>query len=255
MERAKARGAAIRGGRMGRLSALSHRGLATFALLGFSVISLIATAMGFADLRAAATDDGQLAPLEWIAVFATTAFVVSAMIVALHYTTARPTALWFRPIALAFYVFFLVWTVGFGFGFFWKELAGQDYTARSFREAVAAVSASAERASAAVAAVAAATDGASETARQRAEAEAKSGGTCANRPNSGTGQGPLVRSRFAFAGRAEAVAEDVRSNWVGPLLVEGRKLSTRTEALAGRPARAADAAEQALLERLAKASA
>src|SRR5262245_17749739 len=66
----------------------SPRGLSGFALLGFFLLSVLATGLGFADLRAANTDSGDLSAPELVFTIATTLFVVTAMMVALHHLVA-----------------------------------------------------------------------------------------------------------------------------------------------------------------------
>jgi hypothetical protein len=234
------------------------KGLAGFALIGFFLLSLIATGLGFADLRAANTDAGNLPPIELAVTIATTLFVVSAMVVALHNAIDWRTPFAMRVVSFVFYVFFAVWTVGFGYGFFWKELAGQEFTSRQFETAIAGVSGSMARASAALATAEQATGEAAELAASRAQTEASEGRTCANYPNSTPGEGPLMRSRFAFADRARNLQTEVRQRWIAPVAEQRARLELRVEALSRKavPATAAnaDAGEHAMLEKLANAA-
>lgn len=71
------------------IAPFSLRGLTGFALWGFIFLSVLATGLGFADLRAAGTDGGELSAIELAFTIATTLFVVSAMVVALHHVVAR----------------------------------------------------------------------------------------------------------------------------------------------------------------------
>ena len=99
---------------------------------------------------------------------------------------------------------------------------------------------------------------ATSTARERAEVEATLGGTCANRPGSQSGDGPLTRARFAFADRAEALSDDVRNNWTSQLGKDRQTLALRIEALSQGEAPVAALAiggsEAVLLQQLANAS-
>jgi len=124
------------------------RGLTGFALWGFIFLSVLATGLGFADLRAAGADNNELSALELAFTIATTLFVVSAMVVALHHVVAPETPLLTRILSFGFYLVFAVWSVGFGYGFFWKELAGQEFTERQFESAMTGLSASVTRTSA-----------------------------------------------------------------------------------------------------------
>ena len=101
----------------------SLRGLSGFALWGFVLLSVLATGLGFADLRAAGTDTGELSILELsileLAItIALTLFVVSAMVVALHNMVEPGRAWWTRIVAFVFYLIFAISSAGFGYGFF-----------------------------------------------------------------------------------------------------------------------------------------
>lgn len=235
----------------------SPRGLSGFALLGFFLLSVAATGLGFADLRAANTDAGELSGIELAITGATTLFVVSAMMVALHHVVGGEARWWVRGVSLVFYLLFAVWTVGFGYGFFWKELAGQEFTERQFERVITDLSGSIARTSAALETSERATAEAAQLAGQRAETEAREGRTCANRPASVPGEGPLTRSRFAFAERARNLGDEVRATWIAPVAGQQERLQRQVEALVKRSAPTAaqiDAEERALLEKLASAS-
>ncbi len=87
-------------------------------LSGFVLLSMLATGLGFADLRAAGTDTGELSILELAITIALTLFVVSAMVVALHNMVEPGRAWWTRIVAFVFYLIFAIWSAGFGYGFF-----------------------------------------------------------------------------------------------------------------------------------------
>lgn len=126
----------------------SLRGLSGFALWGFVLLSVLATGPGFADLRAAGTDTGELSAVELAVTIAFTPFVVSAMVVALHNMVVSGRAWWVRIVAFVFYPVFAIWSVGFGYGFFWKELAGQEFTRRQFVSVTGDMASAVERAGA-----------------------------------------------------------------------------------------------------------
>lgn len=247
-----------RGGWRWLTAPFSPRGLSGFALLGFFLLSVAATGFGFADLRAANTDAGQLSVLELGLTGATTLFVVSAMVVALHHVVAGETSWWLRGISFVFYLLFAVWTVGFGYGFFWKELAGQEFTERQFQRVITELSGSIARTSSALETSERATSEAAQLAAQRAQTEAAEGRTCANHPTSTPGEGPLMRSRFGFADRATSLGEEVRASWIAPVAGQRERLQREVDALVKRAAPAASvvisADERAMLEKLAAAS-
>lgn len=249
-----------RGGRRGAWRWLTApfglSGLTGFALWGFILLSILATGLGFADLRAAGTDNAELSPVELGFTIATTLFVVSAMVVALHHLVAPGTPLAARLMSFVFYLIFAVWSVGFGYGFFWKELAGQEFTERQFERAITDLSASVARTSAALELSERVTAEAAALATQRAETEASEGRTCANKPASTPGEGPLMRSRFAFADRARNLGDEVRTSWVGPVADQRLRLQRQVDALVKRtsPPTSVSADERETLEKLAMAS-
>lgn len=235
----------------------SPRGLSGFALLGFFLLSVLATGLGFADLRAANTDTGELSVLELAFTVATTLFVVTAMMVALHHVVAG-AAWWVRLISFLFYLLFAIWTVGFGYGFFWKELAGQEFTERQFEGVITDLSGSITRTSGALETSERATADVAALAASRAQTEAAEGRTCANHPGSTPGEGPLMRSRFAFADRAGNLGTEVRTVWIAPVATQRARLERQVSALISRAPPPASlqlpAAERATLEKLATAS-
>lgn len=231
--------------------------LAGFALWGFFLLSVLATGLGFADLRAAGTETGDLSAPELVITVATTLFVVCAMVVALHNLLEPGRAWWVRIAAFVFYLLFAVWTVGFGYGFFWKELAGQEFTRKQFIAVTGEMAGAVERVSGAASAAEIATREAADKAAARAQQEAAEGRTCANRPGSTAGEGPLMRGRFAFADRARSLSAELRQNWIDPIAGAGATLRLQADALS-RGVVAALAVtqtpdEQALLGKLARA--
>jgi hypothetical protein len=239
------------------IAPFSPRGLSGFALLGFFLLSVLATGLGFADLRAANTDTGELSAFELAFTIATTLFVVTAMMVALHQLVAGQ-AWWIRVVSFFFYVLFAIWTVGFGYGFFWKELAGQEFTERQFEGVITDLSGSITRTSAALETSERATADVAALASSRAQTEAAEGRTCANHPGSTPGEGPLMRSRFAFAARAQNLGAEVRTVWIAPVATQRARLERQVSALVNRapPAASLDlpAAERVTLEKLSAAS-
>lgn len=231
--------------------------LAGFALWGFFLLSVLATGLGFADLRAAGTETGDLSAPELAITIATTLFVVCAMVVALHNLLEPGRAWWVRIAAFVFYLLFAVWTVGFGYGFFWKELAGQEFTRKQFVAMTGDMAGAVERVAGAATAAETATREAADTASARAQQEATEGRTCANRPASTPGEGPLMRSRFAFVDRARSLSAELRQDWIDPIAGPGATLRLQADALSRgvvpASAKTQSADEQTLLARLARA--
>jgi hypothetical protein len=156
------------------------------------------------------------------------------MVVALHHVVAPTTGWLMRLSAFAFYLVFAVWSVGFGYGFFWKELAGQEFTERQFESAMTELSASVNRTSAMLQTSDRATGEAAMLARERAQIEAREGRTCANHPGSTAGEGPLMRSRFAFADRALKLGNEARTSWFAVMAYQRERLQRQVDALVKR---------------------
>ncbi len=196
------------------------------------------TGLGFAGLGAANTATGQLSATEIVATKVMTGFVVFGMLAALHFLTAASSRLQVRLIFLIFldlYSFFVVWPVGLGHGFYWKELAGQEFTCWQFADKLDTAS-----------------DAMNRTALSLATAEQAAQGA-ADQPASAVGDGPLTRSRAAFADRTEAAARDVQTAWIAPLLVRRGSIARQISALQGRTDLAArDAAASGQLRRLVR---
>ena len=220
---------------------VTGKGAALIALGGFMVVSIIATAMGFADLRMANADTTELKLFEMVPIILLTIFVVLAMVASLNTVLGvgletsengkpkRHPLL--RVISLLFYAFFAFWSVGFGYGFYWKELAGQEYTQNQFKLAIEEVGNSVDLATNALATVEVAMGDSAVTARTRAQEEADNGKTCSNQPNSIPGDGPLTRARFAFADRTETLQQEVTQNWTQQLVSDRARLARRVSAL------------------------
>gem|GEM_PF-1723790 len=268
--------------RFGRFwSYLMGQGASLVALAGFIVVSVIATAMGFSDLRMANAGKTSLSLTEAAPIWGITVFVVLTMVAGLNaalgvgmkpikekaHTGDRETddnapiktywgRLSIRVLACLFYLFFAFWSVGFGYGFFWKELAGEEFTRNQFSDAIERVSQSVDTANEALATVETSVISASSTARERADEEAAQGGTCSNRPGSIPGDGPLTRARFAFADRAQALSDDVSDRWIGRLTTDRTILQRRIIALSSNitPTGVSDENEAELLAKLARAS-
>ncbi len=235
------------------------------ALCVFTLVSITATGMGFLDLRLANAD--KLSPdlKDHLTTWPMTIGVILAMIAALNAMLGvglTGEGRWKRVVAqglgLVFYILFAFWSVGFGYGFFWKELAGQEFTRLKFKAAIEETSDMVDRAESALFDVETAVVGATAAARERADLEAASGGTCANHTDSRSGDGPLTRSRFAFADRAQALRQDVTDTWTSKLTRDRIVLDRRIAALTAREAPdthlATSAEESRLLDDLSRAA-
>ncbi len=165
-------------------------------------------------------------------------FLVIAIVVALTFLmwlALRETfgaKRWMRERIITFplYLFLALWSVGFGYGFWWSLIAGEEATRTS-------LSGLQEDARTAGSAVAARLDAVriqldnvvswSETQMAREEA---SGGSCG--VSSGAGRGPLYAARQGVRDAVVTLRDSITNTWVGPVqseLDQLRRSATRLE--------------------------
>ncbi|MBU2580866.1 MAG: hypothetical protein KJ622_03985 [Alphaproteobacteria bacterium] len=136
-----------------------------------------------------------------------------------------------RLITFPLYFFLALWSIGFGYGFWWSLIAGEEATRTSLanlqedaRDAGAAVSARLE-------AVKAQLDGVvswSETQMTREEA---SGGSCG--VPSGAGQGPLYNARKSVRDAVATLRDGIQISWIAPVEKELDDLKAAAQGLDG----------------------
>jgi len=136
-----------------------------------------------------------------------------------------------RLITFPLYFFLALWSIGFGYGFWWSLIAGEEATRTSLsnlqedaRDAGAAVSARLE-------AVKAQLDGVvswSETQMTREEA---SGGSCG--VPSGAGQGPLYNARKSVRDAVATLRDGIQVSWIAPVEKEVADLRAAAQGLEG----------------------
>lgn len=136
-----------------------------------------------------------------------------------------------RLITFPLYFFLALWSIGFGYGFWWSLIAGEEATRTSLsnlqedaRDAGAAVSARLE-------AVKAQLDGVvswSETQMTREEA---SGGSCG--VPSGAGQGPLYNARKSVRDAVATLRDGIQVSWIAPVEKELADLKAAAQGLDG----------------------
>ena len=120
-----------------------------------------------------------------------------------------------RLVTLPLYLFLALWSIGFGYGFWWSLIAGEEATRTS-------LSGLQEDARDAGALVAARLDAVriqldnvvswSETQMAREEA---SGGSCG--VTSGAGRGPLYNARLSVRDSVASLRDNITKSWIGPV--------------------------------------
>lgn len=148
-------------------------------------------------------------------VIAVTIALTFLMWIALRETIGRGRPWYNRAITLPLYLFLVLWSVGFGYGFWWSLIAGEEAT----RTGLAALQEDARDASNAVSARLDAVKGQLDSVvtwsdGQMAREEA-SGGSCG--VASGAGRGRLYASRKSVRDSVASLRDNVVKNWVTPV--------------------------------------
>jgi hypothetical protein len=136
-----------------------------------------------------------------------------------------------RLISFPLYVFLALWSIGFGYGFWWSLISGEEATRTSLsslqedaRDAGGAVAARLDAVKAQLDNVVTWSDG--QMAR-----EETSGGSCG--VASGAGKGPLYNARRSVRDSVAGIRDTVTKSWVGPLQVDLEDLQKSAASVAG----------------------
>lgn len=219
-------------GRLGELFEASALGLVTLLLLG---ASFFATWRGMGDfltsrdLGAGAASQGLV--LLIVATLSLAMYVALREMIAPYYVRGWWSAIWKRVVAGVLYAVLALWSVGFGYGFWWSLVAGQDATETSLQQSVASVRAETSDVRARLAAAASVMAGAQALSDLKAEQEAARGGTCG--VSSPAGAGPLARARDETQTQIAVLATRVREDWQGPLSAQLAALEAGLESALG----------------------
>ena len=127
-----------------------------------------------------------------------------------------------RFITIPLYVFLALWSIGFGYGFWWSLIAGQDAT----RSGLAGLQEDARDASSAVAArldaVRAQLDTVVTWSESQMAREESSGGSCGT--TSGAGRGPLYNARRGVRDSVTTLRDGMISGWLNPVQADVDRL-------------------------------
>jgi hypothetical protein len=213
-------------------------GIASFMLL---IISGYATWHGMRDFIVGVSTSpaaGQGAPLPG-GLSVSNDMLVIVMVVALTFLmwlTLRETfgarrRLHERLITGPLYVFLFLWSVGFGYGFWWSLISGEEAT----RSGLAGLQEDARDAGAVVAArldaVKAQLDGVVGWSDSQMAREEQSGGSCG--VASGAGRGPLYNARRSVRDGVTSLRNGMTSAWLGPVQADVEQLRQTAAALGG----------------------
>ncbi|HRD75688.1 MAG TPA: hypothetical protein PK264_07105, partial [Hyphomicrobiaceae bacterium] len=136
-----------------------------------------------------------------------------------------------RLITLPLYLFLAMWSIGFGYGFWWSLISGVEAT----RSGLQSLQEDARDASAAVAARLDAVKGQLDSVVSWSESqmarEETSGGSCG--VPSGAGRGPLFNARRSVRDAVSAIRDTVSKSWLAPVQSDLELLRASTSAIEG----------------------
>ena len=208
-------------------------GVASFMLL---IISGYATWHGMRDfiVGVSATPTGQSGSMS-----VSNDVLVAAVVVALTFLmwlTLRETfgakrRLRERLVTFALYVFLAIWSIGFGYGFWWSLISGQEAT----KTGLAGLQEDARDASAAVAArldaVRGQLDNVVSWSDSQMSREETSGGSCG--VASGAGRGPLYNARKSVRDAVSSLRDGMTKSWLEPVQADVQALRQAADVLGG----------------------
>lgn len=120
-----------------------------------------------------------------------------------------------RIVTFPLYVFLAIWSIGFGYGFWWSLIAGEEAT----RTGLAGLQQDAGDAASAVAArldaVKVGLDSVVTWSQTQMTREESSGGSCGT--SSGAGRGPLYNARVAVRDQIASLRDGVENSWIKPV--------------------------------------
>ena len=136
-----------------------------------------------------------------------------------------------RLVTFPLYVFLAVWSIGFGYGFWWSLISGEEAT----RTGLAGLQEDARDASAVVAARLDAVRGQLDSVVSWSDGqmtrEETSGGSCGT--PSGAGRGPLYNARRSVRDSINTLREGMTRSWFEPLQADIEQLKQSAAALGG----------------------
>jgi hypothetical protein len=212
-------------------------GVASFMLL---IIAGYATWHGMRDfiigVTATPTSQGQSLPggmtiSNDVLVIAVVVALTFLMWLMLRETFGAKRHLRERLITFPLYVFLAIWSIGFGYGFWWSLISGEEAT----RTGLAGLQEDARDASAVVAArldaVRGQLDSVVSWSDNQMAREESSGGSCG--ALSGAGRGPLYNARRSVRDSIGTLREGMTRSWLEPVQADVEQLKQSAAGLAG----------------------
>jgi len=136
-----------------------------------------------------------------------------------------------RLVTFPLYVFLAIWSIGFGYGFWWSLIAGEEAT----RTGLSGLQQDAGDAASAVAArldaVKVGLDGVVTWSETQMAREESSGGSCGT--SSGAGRGPLYNARVGVRDQITSLRDGVQNSWIAPVQADIASLQQSVAQLQG----------------------
>jgi hypothetical protein len=208
-------------------------GVASFMLL---IISGYATWHGMRDFIVGVSSTSN-APAQGMSisndvlVIAVVVALTFLMWLALRETFGAKRKLRERLITFPLYVFLAIWSIGFGYGFWWSLISGEEAT----RTGLAGLQEDARDASSVVAARLAAVKGQLDSvvswSTSQMSREETSGGSCGTQ--SGAGRGPLFNARRSVRDSIATLQDGMTRTWLDPVTAEVELLRKAAASLDG----------------------
>ena len=136
-----------------------------------------------------------------------------------------------RLVTFPLYVFLAIWSIGFGYGFWWSLIAGEEAT----RTGLSGLQQDAGDAASAVAArldaVKVGLDGVVTWSETQMTREETSGGSCGT--SSGAGRGPLYSARVGVRDQITSLRDGVQNSWIAPVQADVASLQQSVAQLQG----------------------
>jgi hypothetical protein len=153
------------------------------------------------------------------------------MWLALRETFGARRSLLERMITFPLYLFLAIWSIGFGYGFWWSLIAGEEAT----RTGLAGLQEDARDAGAAIAArldaVKIQLDNVVTWSESQMQREETSGGSCGT--PSGAGRGPLYNARKSVRDQIASLRDGVQNSWLAPVQSDLDRLQQSVSQLQG----------------------
>ena len=133
-------------------------------------------------------------------------------------------------LAFGLYALLAMWSVGFGYGFWWSLVAGEKTSANELHAAITRIEDETARLTAAIGTAEMLMRDAATLSAAKADQEARLGASCG--VSSGTGEGPLYRARMETNAQVATLADSIENQWSASVRTEVAALrSELTQAL------------------------